>query len=87
MSGTEKRMTRLEQIRRSHKNARPDVVENPAWFHTHTDLSYVLAALDETQRLLREHYNKLDVCKYPELAREGTGYWVKYPENHEVARV
>jgi len=38
---------RLLQIRRSHASARPNPTANPAWFHTHNDLTYVLSLLDE----------------------------------------
>ena len=36
---------KLLQIRRSHASARP-TSRNPAWLHTHNDLTYVLALLD-----------------------------------------
>lgn len=36
---------RLDQIRRSHASAKPKP-ENPAWFHTHNDLTFVLEQLD-----------------------------------------
>jgi hypothetical protein len=38
---------RLTQIRRSHAAARPKH-DNPAWLHTHNDLTFVL---DEIERL------------------------------------
>lgn len=38
---------RLEQIRRSHASARPKH-DNPAWLHTHNDLTIVLAELDKS---------------------------------------
>lgn len=37
---------RLQQIRRSHRSARPKP-ENIAWTHTHADLDFVLKAYDE----------------------------------------
>lgn len=36
---------KLLQIRRAHASARPKT-SNPAWFHTHNDLTYVLSCLD-----------------------------------------
>ena len=43
---------KLLQIRRSHASARP-TSRNPAWQHTHNDLTYVLALLDsERERLI-----------------------------------
>lgn len=41
-------MNRLEQIRRAHASARPKH-DNPAWMHTHNDLTYVLGLLDALQ--------------------------------------
>jgi hypothetical protein len=38
-------MKTLEQVRRSHASARPKH-DNPAWLHTHEDLTFVLAQLD-----------------------------------------
>jgi hypothetical protein len=36
---------RIEQIRRSHASARPKH-DNPAWLHTHNDLTVVLESRD-----------------------------------------
>jgi hypothetical protein len=41
-------MSRLEQIRRAHASARPKH-DNPAWLHTHQDLTYVLSLVDRLQ--------------------------------------
>jgi hypothetical protein len=38
---------RLEQIKRAHASARPNVINNPAFFHTHNDLGYVLGLLPD----------------------------------------
>ncbi len=44
---------KLLQIRRSHASARP-TSRNPAWLHTHNDLTYVLSLLDtERERCAR----------------------------------
>lgn len=43
-------MSDLDQIKRSHKSARPKA-ENPAWVHTHHDLG---VALKEIERLTAE---------------------------------
>lgn len=42
-------MRTLDQIRRSHASARPKH-DNPAWLHTHEDLTFVLELLDSTQK-------------------------------------
>jgi hypothetical protein len=42
---------RLEQIRRSHKSARP-AAHNPAWCHTHADLTIALAEIDRLRDAL-----------------------------------
>ncbi len=38
-------LARLDQIRRSHKSARP-THENPAWMNTHGDLGFALGFID-----------------------------------------
>lgn len=38
-------MRTLDQVRRSHASARPKH-DNPAWLHTHEDLTFVLQRLD-----------------------------------------
>jgi hypothetical protein len=45
-------MSRLEQIKRAHASARPNPVENPAFFHTHNDLTYVLRELERLRETL-----------------------------------
>jgi hypothetical protein len=42
----------LDQIRRSHASARPKH-DNPAWLHTHSDLTFVLEQLDEALAFIR----------------------------------
>lgn len=49
---------RLEQIRRSHASARPKH-DNPAWVHTHNDLTFVLEQLDSALLRLSRCLNKL----------------------------
>lgn len=44
----------LEKIRRSHRSAKPKA-ENPAWLNTHNDLTVVLQAHDELERVLWQH--------------------------------
>lgn len=44
-------MNRLEQIRRAHASARPKH-DNPAWLHTHNDLTYVLGLVDKMQAVV-----------------------------------
>jgi hypothetical protein len=39
-------VSHIEQIRRSHASAKPNPVENPAWFYTHMDLGTVLESHD-----------------------------------------
>ena len=41
----------IEQIRRSHANARPKQA-NPAWCNTHHDLGFVLARNELLERVL-----------------------------------
>jgi hypothetical protein len=44
--------SRLEQIRLAHASARP-TRENPAWVHTHNDLTIVLAEVDRLSHALQ----------------------------------
>jgi hypothetical protein len=56
----------LNQIRRSHRNARP-THENPSWMHTHNDLSFVLAELDRVyaeHRIMREALQEMADADY-----------------------
>lgn len=53
---------RLDQIRRSHANAQPNVVENPAWAHTHEDLTIALGEIDRLKALLLESKRNHYIC-------------------------
>jgi len=49
---------RLTQIRRSHASARPSA-ENPAWCHTHADLTFALAEIDRLCAVLARTEQRL----------------------------
>lgn len=52
---------RLDQIRKSHASARPKP-DNPAWFHTHNDLTLALAEIDRLAERVRIQNHKLKLA-------------------------
>lgn len=53
---------RLQQIIRSHASARP-TRENPAWAHTHDDLTYTLCEIERLTSELNNAYERAaQVC-------------------------
>ena len=64
-------MTRMEQLRRAHASARPKSVSNPAWFHTHNDLTYVLERYDTLLAFLCAVENVLETEATTDTAYKG----------------
>jgi hypothetical protein len=64
-------MSRMEQIRRAHANARPNSVVNPAWANTHNDLTYVLQRYDTLLAFLCAVENVLDTEAETDVAYKG----------------
>lgn len=62
---------RMEQLRRAHANARPNSISNPAWFHTHNDLDYVLKRYDTLLAFLCAVENVLDTEASTDVAYKG----------------
>jgi hypothetical protein len=59
-------LARLDQIRRSHKSARP-THENPAWMNTHADCAFLLGFIDSLwgayTGVVRKHDVALDALR------------------------
>lgn len=77
-------MNRIEQIRRSHASARP-TPENPAWVHTHADLTVALSEIDRLRTALIKAVEGIQVWHNMGLTGQQASdmwdiYWRNAPE-------
>ena len=60
----------VERIRVSHRHARPDVAENPAWANCHKDCGILLTEIDRLERELVERMEPPDIAEWERVHAE-----------------